>query len=383
MVRYAAVEGGGTTFVVCIGEERLGEPTCILERVEFPTRTPSETLSAVASWLSARQYDALGVAMFGPIDLDQSSATWGWITTTPKPGWQNTNVMGPLMAVRTVPCGFDTDVNAPALEEFRHFARPGETSCAYVTVGTGIGVGLVVNGRCVRGLVHPEGGHIPTLKRRAGDSFRGVDKMHPWCVEAQCSAVALAERAGVSQAELKDLPDDSEVWQDAAYMLGALCATLCALLSVERIVLGGGVMLQKSLFPKVRLATREILNGYISHPKVLQDGPDGIDGYIVPSVRGNDAGVFGALALASDAYKQAGRVGKRASPSSVESTAIPGESSEDSMSEEVRQVRERRRDSSAGYGVGHVGAAFLGGALIATLGAAALLAVGGARRRGL
>lgn len=327
MPKFAGVEGGGTTFVVCIAEEQVGSPLRILERQEFPTRTPpSETLEQVAGWLREREYDALGVACFGPIDLDPESPTWGWITTAPKPGWQNTNVMGPLMAVRCVPCGFDTDVNAPALEEFRHFAQPQEDSCAYVTVGTGIGVGLVVNGRPVRGLVHPEGGHIPTMKRRPDDVFKGADGPHPWSLEGQCSAVALAARAGVSQDALKDLPDDHEVWEDAAWMLGALCATLCAMLSVERIVISGGVLQRTSLFPKIRLATRQILNGYIQHPKVIRDGPDGIDGYIVPSVRGNDAGVFGALALAKDALRLPKRSCPKplASSSSTVATTPPG-----------------------------------------------------------
>lgn len=303
MPTYAGVEGGGTTFVVAIA---TGEPLRIVERAEFPTRVPpSVTLDEVAAWLSQRHYDALGIAMFGPVDLDPKSATWGYITTTPKPGWQQTDVVGPLKRVRNVPIGFDTDVNAPALEEFRHFARPNEESCAYVTIGTGVGIGLVINGRCVKGLVHPEGGHIP-VTHRLGDIYPGdANNPHPWSVEGQCSAGAIAQRAGVSPDKLKDIPDDSEVWSDVAWILGSMCATLTLLCSVERIVLGGGIMQRQSLFPKVRRAARSILNGYIQHPKVLTDGPDGIDGYIVPSVRGNDAGIYGALALASDALKEA------------------------------------------------------------------------------
>lgn len=306
---YAGVEGGGTTFVVALAS---GEPLRIVERAEFPTKIPpSETLREVSAWLAARKYDALGVAMFGPVDLDPKSPTWGYITTTPKPGWQDVDVMGPLLAVRPVPHGFDTDVNAPALEEFRHFARPNEESCAYITVGTGIGVGLVVNGRCVKGLVHPEGGHIPVL-RRPGDTFPGLlGSPHPWSAEGLCSAPAISERAGVPQSALQALPDDAPVWSDVAWILGSLCATLTLLCSVERIVLGGGIMQRRSLFPKIRAATREILDGYIKHPKVLQDGPDGIDSYIVPSARGNDAGIYGALALAADALAEA----KRPSPS--------------------------------------------------------------------
>lgn len=294
--------------MVAIGE---GDPMNIVERAEFPTLEPKDTLNQVTEWLAAREYDSLGVAMFGPLDLDFGSTTWGYITTTPKQGWQNVDVMGPLRAVRSVPHGFDTDVNAPALEEFRHFAQPREQSCAYVTVGTGVGVGLVINGQSVKGLVHPEGGHIPALQRK-GDSYPGAPGPHPWSVEGLCSAGAIAERAGVPMEKLKDLPDDAEVWTDVAWMLGSLCATLTLLCSVERIVLGGGVLQRTSLFPKIRQAAREILNGYIKHPKVLTDGPTGIDGFIVPSVRGNDAGIYGALALAADAMKRAEDERKRA-----------------------------------------------------------------------
>lgn len=306
MPTLAAVEGGGTTFVVALG---TGDPLNILEKVEITTKpSPADTLDAVVAWLSEREYDALGVACFGPVDLDTASPTWGHITTTPKPGWQNTDVMGRLMAIRKAPCLFDTDVNAPALEEFRHFASPGHQSCAYVTVGTGIGIGLVMNGEMVKGLVHPEGGHIPALKR-VGDTYKGLG-IHPWSIEGQVSAPAIAERAGVPMGNLKEIPDDSEVWLDVAYVLGSMCATLTALCSVERIVLSGGIMLRESLFPKIRQATRQILDGYIQHPKVLEDGPDGIDSYIVPSVRGNDAGIYGALALAEAALNRTAESGR-------------------------------------------------------------------------
>mmetsp|Transcript_107034 Transcript_107034/g.301161 ORF Transcript_107034/g.301161 Transcript_107034/m.301161 type:complete len:354 (+) Transcript_107034:40-1101(+) len=313
MPRYAGVEGGGSTFVAAIA---TGSPLKIVERVEFPTLTPpSATLTQVAAWLSERTYDALGVACFGPVDLNPSSPTFGFVTSTPKVGWQNVDVLGPLRAVRDVPCSFDTDVNAPAVEEFRSFARPGEESCAYVTVGTGIGVGLVINGRPVKGLLHPEGGHIAVL-RRQGDTFPGTSGPHPWSLEGQCCAAALAERAGVSVEQLKDLPDDHQVWSDAAWMLGSLCATLVCTCSPERIVISGGVMQRRSLFPKIRAATQEILDGYIQHPRILTSGAEGIDGYIVPSERGNAAGIFGALALAADVLEkttlaEARRVGEK------------------------------------------------------------------------
>jgi fructokinase len=173
MARLAAVEGGGTTFVVAIASD----PTTVLERAEFPTTTPKETLRKCCEWLASRHYDALGVACFGPLDLKPDSPTFGYITTTPKPGWQQTNVLGPLKAVRpAAPTLFDTDVNAPAVAEFEHMVAEARargvappTSCCYITVGTGIGVGLVINEKPVHGMMHPEGGHM-CVPRRAADA---------------------------------------------------------------------------------------------------------------------------------------------------------------------------------------------------------------------
>jgi len=245
------------------------------------------------------------------VDLKAGSPTWGYITTTPKIGWKNVDVMGPLRAANPgLPCAFDTDVNAPALEEFKHFGRPGQTSCAYVTVGTGLGVGLVINGRSVQGLMHPEGGHVPALKMEGdtckGDAYKGTHP-HPWSIEALCCSDTIARRAGVEISELKDLPDDHEVWSQVGYLLGSLCATLVTMCSVERIVLSGGVMQRKSLFPKIRKATQDILNGYIKLPQIMDSGPDGIDGFIVPSERGNEAGIYGAVSLAVDALAEASK----------------------------------------------------------------------------
>ena len=157
--RFAAVEGGGTTFRVAIAE---GDPTNVKLHAEFPTTTPAETLGKVCAWLGKHKYDAIGIASFGPIDPTPGSRTFGFITTTPKPGWKNTDIVGPIMDVRRVPFMFDTDVNAPAMAEFTlgGLRRDGCSSCAYVTVGTGIGVGLVVNGQCVHGLLHPEAGMV-------------------------------------------------------------------------------------------------------------------------------------------------------------------------------------------------------------------------------
>jgi len=313
MVILACVEGGGTTFVVALAE---GEPTNIIEREEFPTTTPGETIGKCVAWLRTKHYDALGIATFGPIDLHLASPTYGYITTTPKPGWQNVDILGPCRAVRPhVPTGFDTDVNAPAVAEHAHAVAEARrqgiappSSACYITVGTGIGVGLVVNGLPVHGLLHPEGGHlsVPLLPADAKAGFEGpntADCFFGLCAENMACSVALAKRAGLtSTAGLRDLPDDHPVWEAAAHYLGALCANVVLIASPEKIVLSGGVMLRTSLFPKVRAQMQSLLNGYIRSDRILT--PAGVEAYIVPSTWGNAAGVVGALTLAQAALER-------------------------------------------------------------------------------
>jgi len=302
MVRFAGVEAGGTSWVVAIAE---GEPSNIVARAQFPTTTPEETLGKVSAWLDAQEggFDALGIASFGPIDPREGSPTYGQITTTPKPGWKFTDVVGALTRGRpaSLPVLFDTDVNAPAVNEG---ARLGCSSCAYVTVGTGLGVGLAVHGKAVHGVLHPEVGHI-SVPRRAGDDYEEVKNLRceGWCeVESMCCSGALAKRAGVAPAGLRELADDHPVWDVAAHYLAALCANLVLTVSPERIVLGGGVLLRRSLFPKVRAQMVEMLNGYIQVDSILQ--PAQLDEYIVASPHGNDAGIVGALALAQEAARR-------------------------------------------------------------------------------
>ena len=310
MVVLACVEGGGTTFVVALARN---DPTNIVEREEFPTTTPQETIGKCVAWLKTKEYDALGVATFGPVDLEPTSPTYGYITSTPKPGWQNVDVLGPCKAVRpSVPCGFDTDVNAPAVAEFAQAVADAKakgttvpTSSCYITVGTGIGVGLVINGQPVHGLLHPEGGHlaVPPFLQDAKDGFVGPNNRDTFgglCAENMACSGALAKRAKLSStAGLKDLPDDHPVWDAAAHYLGALCANVVLLASPQKIVLSGGVMLRPCLFPKVRAKTQALLNGYIQAPQLIT--PEGLAGYIAPSKWGNAAGMVGALTLAQSA----------------------------------------------------------------------------------
>lgn len=312
----AGVELGGTSCRAAVAYAR--DPTKMIAVHEVPT-TPdaNATLSDLVTFLRQHvPFRAVGVASFGPVDLDKKSATYGYITTTPKPGWQNVNVLSyfsPLGA----PLGFDTDVNAPALAELRYggfvdrapaaSASAGEdsssrsssmNSCAYVTVGTGIGVGLVVDGKPVHGLVHPEGGHIMPLKR-ASDTYKGWSNIHRDSVESMASARACAERAGVMDPKLlaTQVGDDDPVWDDVAYYLAQLCVTVCYVASPHVIVLSGGVMKRSVLFDKIRKQFETLNEGYIAVNKILNR----LDEYIVPSKYGNDIGIIGAIELARTA----------------------------------------------------------------------------------
>jgi len=361
--KFAAVEGGGTTFRVAIAH---GDPTNVVDRAEFATTTPAETLGKVCRWLAEQEYDAIGIASFGPIDPNPASPTFGYITTTPKPGWKNADIVGPILAVRRVPFMFDTDVNAPAMAEFTlgGVRRDGCSSCAYVTVGTGIGVGLVVNGKSVHGLLHPEGGMV-SVPRFDGDSFHCVKDMAiPTSVEAMAASSAIAQRAGVPTPELAALPDSHPVWDEAAHYLAGLCANLILIASPERIVLGGGVFNRACLYDKVRAATRKLLNGYIQVPALHADN---IDNYIVSSVWGAEAGLVGALALGQVAllnYRQSQALGVQ--------TSAPVDNSRDSETYGfVMDTRQKQVSAAAGGGAARKSAGATGTSVPLLVGAAA------------
>ena len=277
-MRFAAVEGGGTTWVVIISEDY---PSNIVERAEFITETPSITLGLIREWLMARSFDAIGIASFGPIDCRPSSPSFGFITTTPKPNWGNTDVLkllGVYDKFKGIPYKFDTDVNAPAFAEYKVHRRIGETSCAYITVGTGVGVGLVINGQPVHGIAHPEGGHINVAKR-SGDNFVGTCPFHGSCIEGLTSTGALSKRMNCEAKDLPNVPDDDELWDITAYYLAQLCVTLILMACPERIVIGGGLLNRTILYKKIREQTLDILKGYIQ----LEHITTHIDKYIVPS----------------------------------------------------------------------------------------------------
>ena len=275
------VEAGGTKFVCALGRD--GE---IVAETRIATTSPAETLAAALAFFKHQGSPAaLGVASFGPIDLDERSPTHGFITTTPKPGWAHTDVAGPLRRALGVPVAFDTDVNAAALAEQRWGAARDAGSVVYVTVGTGIGGGAVVNGRPVHGLAHPEMGHARIPHDRAADPFAGACPHHGDCWEGLAAAPALAARWGVSP---QSLPDDHPAWALEAHYLALGLANIILTLSPERLVLGGGVLARSDLLERVRIDVRGLIGDYVRSAD------------IVPPALGNRAGVLGALALAAD-----------------------------------------------------------------------------------
>lgn len=285
-MRLGAIEAGGTKFVCGIGNEH-GE---VIERISIPTTTPEETMGQVIDFFKNKEVDAIGVGSFGPVDLDVSSPTYGFITSTPKKYWNQFDLVGGLKKRFDVPIGFDTDVNAAALGESVWGAAKGLDSCLYMTVGTGIGVGAVAEGKLIHGMLHPEMGHI-LVRRHEKDAYQGSCPFHGDCLEGMAAGPAIEARWGKKGV---DLAADSGVWELEAYYLAQALVNYILVLSPQKIIIGGGVMKQEQLFPLVRKHTVKLLNGYIQHENILKN----IDQYIVPPGLGDNAGLCGALALA-------------------------------------------------------------------------------------
>lgn len=286
---FGGIEAGGTKFVCAVGTG----PNDLRAVTSFPTASPAETIRAAVEFFRQQPepVTAVGIGSFGPVDLIPSSPCYGQITSTPKPGWQNTDLLGQIKSALQVPVAFDTDVNAAALGERQWGAAQGLDTFVYLTVGTGIGGGAMVGGRLVHGLVHPEMGHIQVPHDWEKDPFAGTCPYHGDCLEGMAAGPALERRWGKRGA---DLPPDHPAWPlEARYLAHALTIFIC-MLSPQRIILGGGVMHQAQLFPMVRSGVQELLNGYVQAPAILE----GIDAYIVPPALGDQAGVLGAIALA-------------------------------------------------------------------------------------
>ena len=273
------IEAGGTKFVCAVGSS----PDDI-DVGEVPTTTPDETIQrAVAFFKEHQPVSAIGIGSFGPIDPNPTSKTFGYITATPKLAWKNFNFAGAIRESLRVEVAFDTDVNAAALGEFRWGAAQGLDNFLYLTVGTGIGGGGMVNGRLMHGRTHPEMGHIRIPHNIEKDPYKGSCPYHGDCLEGLACAPAIHDRWGQAG---ETLPDDHKAWDLEAHYLALGIASWICTLSPQRIVLGGGVMSRKKLYPLVRTEVSALLNGYVEAPE------------IVPPLLGARAGVLGAIALA-------------------------------------------------------------------------------------
>ena len=292
MAIIAAVEAGGTKFICGLGTED-GK---IIDRINIPTTTPEETMKQVIEYFKDKEFDVMGVGSFGPIDPVKESATYGYITKTPKPYWSDYNIIGELKKHFDVPMEFDTDVNGAALAESWWGSGNGLKNVMYITVGTGIGAGAVVDGKMLQGLTHPEMGHI-FLKRHKDDNYAGKCPFHKDCLEGLASGPAIEERWGKKGVALAD---DEKVWEMEAYYLAQGLINYILILSPQKIIMGGGVMKQQQLFPLIRKNVQKFLNGYVHKKEILED----IDDYIVYPGLGDEAGFIGSIALGKIALEQ-------------------------------------------------------------------------------
>ncbi len=295
---YGGIEGGGTKFVCAVGTG----PNNILAEARFPTTTPEETMTQAVDFFKQQEASlgrvaSIGFACFGPLDPNPDSKTYGHILPTPKPHWTGANVVGTLRSAFDIPVNFDTDVNGAALGEWRWGKAQGLQTFIYLTVGTGIGGGAYVEGKLLHGLIHPEMGHIGIRHDRGIDPFSGVCPFHGDCFEGLASGVAMEKRWGVRGDQLAK---DHAAWNLEADYIAQALASYSFMLSPQRIIIGGGVGSLPHLLPKVQQRTKEIINGYIQSPVILEK----IESYIVSPGLGNRSGMLGAIALAEQALQR-------------------------------------------------------------------------------
>lgn len=291
---FGALEAGGTKMVMSI----LDDNGMMLERVAIPTQTPAQTMPQMIAFFRERGICALGIGCFGPLDLNPASPTYGFITTTPKLPWRHFPLLSEFVKALNIPVGLDTDVNCAALAEHRLGAAKGLGSCVYVTVGTGIGGGIIINGQRVHGLMHPELGHQLIFPEANDPSPDGFCPYHKRCLEGLASGPAIMKRWGMPA---QKLPADHPAWVLEASYMAQMCVNAIMSFSPEKIILGGGVMHKELLLPMIREKTLQLLNGYIGSPVINE----GMRNYIVVPGLGDNSGVMGAWLLACEVYAHA------------------------------------------------------------------------------
>lgn len=295
-MRLGALEAGGTKMVLAVGNEK-GE---IFEMISMPTKTPKETVPPMIKWFKEQKIEALGIGAFGPVDVNEESKTYGSILDTPKLAWVRFNLIeamrdgmededGSFLEGLKVPMKIDTDVNGSCLGEMTFGAAKGLDSVLYLTVGTGVGAGIAIGGRLLHGMLHPEAGHI-LLDKHKDDKGSCVCPYHDNCLEGLAAGPSLEARWGKKGIELVDMP---EVWELESHYLAKALVNYILTVSPKRIILGGGVMHQKQLFPLIREKVKSYLGGYIKTEEL-----ENLDEYIVPNSLDDLQGVLGAIELA-------------------------------------------------------------------------------------
>lgn len=282
-----SIEAGGTKFIAAVGDEHMN----IIDTVTVPTTKPDETMEQISNFFSRYHLDALGVGSFGPIDVDEKSETFGYITSTPKSFWRDYNFVGYLKQKLNVPVAWTTDVNAAGYGEYLLGNARGTESCLYLTIGTGIGGGFINKGQILNAFSHPEMGHV-FIKRHPDDTFEGICPFHKNCLEGMASGPAVEKRWGKKGVELAD---QSFVWELEAYYLAQALISYTLILRPERIILGGGLMKQKQIFKLIRNEFHAMLNDYVEVPD--------LETYIQPVGLNDQAGIIGGLLLAKNKLK--------------------------------------------------------------------------------
>ena len=291
-MRLGGLEAGGTKMVMCVGDEN-GE---IFTQMSIPTRTPAETVPEIIKWFSDKNIEALGIGCFGPIDVSPESPTYGQILETPKLPWVHYDLLKELQKELKVPMKVDTDVNASCLGEMVFGCAKGIDSVLYMTIGTGVGVGICIGGNLVHGMLHPEAGHI-IINKHKEDKGNCICPYHDSCFEGLAAGPSIETRWGK---KAYDLADNDLVWEIESEYIAQALVNYILTVSPKKIILGGGVMHQERLFPMVRKKVTKMLNGYLN-TKELKD----MDNYIVPNSLSDNQGILGAIELGRQAYEEA------------------------------------------------------------------------------
>ena len=284
-MRLGGLEARGSKMICAVGTE----DGVLLDQTIIPTRGPKETMEDVIAYFRDKEIEALGIASFGPVDIHKNSDTYGYILDTPKEAWQHFNLLGTIRDALQVPVELETDMNGACLGELTFGCAKGLDSVVYVSIGTGIGAGIAVNGQLLHGMIHPEAGHM-LLRRHPRDGYEGSCPFHATCFEGLASGPAIEERWGRPAEELHN---NATVWEMESHYIAEAMVNLILIMSPRVIILGGGVMKNEALFPMIRKRVKKILNGYLN-----TDEMEDLDKYIVPaSLKGNQ-GVMVCIELA-------------------------------------------------------------------------------------